>query len=330
MMLVIFLLVFGLVMVLMPGLIRFLQKREMMDIPNERSSHDAPTPRGAGWLALGLPVLGLAALPLFPAIDLAWMISLYALWAGLVVLMLLSGLDDRQGLSPKWRLLGHLAVAALVVFTLPEGVRVLVFLPEAAEKMLALLGLVWMINLTNFIDGINGITAINGLCAALGLALLGLTAGMPVLSASAALLGGGLAAFLCWNWTPAKVFLGDVGSVPLGLWLGYCMILSAAAFGISAAMLLYLYPILDATYTLARRTLKGEKIWQAHKSHFYQQAVQNGRTHNRTSAIIGLYNLICVTGAWITVMNPVWGWFCLATGVILFLLLARHFSKAPA
>lgn len=323
-----FLAAFAAVMAGMPYLIRFLQNRAMLDIPNERSSHEIPTPRGAGWLALGTPILGLALIPGFVNLAPTWTYSVYALCAGLVALMLLSGLDDRRGLSPKLRLLAHLAVSALVVFTLPEDVRILTVLPETLERLLAVFGMVWMINLTNFIDGINGITAVNGLVAAFGLILLGFAAHIPLLALPGALLAGALAAFLYFNWTPAKVFIGDVGSVPLGLWLGYSMILCAASFGVSAAFLLYLYPILDATYTLFKRAAKGEKIWEAHKTHFYQQAVQNGRTHNRTSLIIGAYNLICVTLAFVAIVNPPLGWFCLAGGIVLFVLLARHFKKA--
>ncbi len=197
-----FLSMLGLTAGLMPLLIRLLQTRNWLAVPNERSSHALPTPLGGGWLALGLPLL---CLP-FAALMLpdAWRLSLYVLAVAGLALLVVSGINDKIGLKPLWRLTLHLAAAATAVWSLPETVRVFPLLPELAETVILTLGLVWFVNLTNFIDGIDGITAVNGLSSLLGFALLFALAGAALfLPLSAALLGGALLGFLLWNWHPA-------------------------------------------------------------------------------------------------------------------------------
>ncbi len=321
------------VRLLMPVLIAFLQRKAVLDMPNARSSHSIPTPRGAGWLAMGLPIAVLLAytpvLPLAPALQL----SLGALGLALLFLLVVSGLDDRLSLTPLLRLLAHTAAAALVVFTLPDSVRVFPDLPFIAEKIILLLGTIWMINLTNFIDGINGITAANGLAIAGGVAmaacLLPAHPSLIVLLLSASLIAGGLGGFLYWNVPDARIFLGDSGSIPLGLWQAYVLIFVSAIFGLVPALLMCLYPLLDATFTLFKRALKREKIWQAHRSHFYQQAVQNGRTHARTSKLIFGFNVMCLFLACVSILYPSLEYGCLAIALISFVLFVRNFTKPP-
>lgn len=316
---------------LMPRLIAYLERKAVLDMPNARSSHSVPTPRGGGWLAMGLPLVALILFTAFSPLAAPLQLSLAALGAALILLMVISGLDDKISLSPRQRLIAHVTAAALIVLTLPESVRVFPALPLPAEQGVLILGTVWMINLTNFIDGINGITAANALSLALGLAMAACL--MPahptlvVLSLSAALIAGGMGGFLYWNVPAARVFLGDAGSVPLGLWQAYALIFIAAIFGLVPALLLCLYPLLDATVTLIKRAARREKIWEAHRSHFYQQAVQNGRSHARTSALIFGFNLMCVALTAVSILHPALEYPAIGLGIILFGALARHFTR---
>lgn len=310
---------------LTPALIKLLIQKDILDNPNERSSHTIPTPRGGGWLALGLPILALIAAPLILPTPPGFFITLYALAGGLVLTMCVSGLDDRFSLGTRVRLAAQLVASVAAVLFLPESVRVLPLLPDWLETICLVLGLVWMMNLTNFIDGINGITAVNGIATAAGMAVLGM--GSVFLPLSGALLIGGLAGFLVWNWGQAKIFMGDVGSVPLGLWLGFGLILVAAQFGLIPALLLAFYPVMDASYTLIRRAIRRQKIWQAHREHFYQQAVQNGRTHAMTSTLIALFNALCIGLAILAVLYPPLEYAALVAAIAALLILWRIFSR---
>lgn len=309
----------------MPLLIGFLQRQAMLDIPNERSSHTIPTPRGGGLLALGLPWLGLVIALRSGVILPEMAVSLGCLAIALCVLMVISAVDDRLNLPPSVRFLVQAIAAAAVVFCLPQGVRVFADLPLLIEQILLTLGLIWMINLTNFIDGIDGITCVNGLTTLLGFGLAAIAT--PVFPLSISLVGGGLLGFLLWNRPPARIFMGDVGSVALGLWLGYGLIVLSSTIGLIPAFLCTLYPLADATYTLAKRGLQKKKVWQAHREHFYQQATQNGRTHGRVIAMIFVFNLTCVALAYLSVIYQNFEYGFLALGLIGFALLAKNFSR---
>lgn len=319
------------VRLLMPALISFLHTKAVLDMPNARSSHSIPTPRGGGWLALGIPlialVLFLITLPFAAAIK----ISLGTLAASLCVLMIVSGFDDKWSLTPCVRLLVHFVASVAIVMTLPDSVRVFPDMPLLFEQIVLVLGCVWMINLTNFVDGINGITAVNGLSLALGLAiaacLMPVYPSLNVLLLSAALIAGGLGGFLYWNAPNARIFMGDVGSVPLGLWQAYALIFFASIFGVIPALLLCLYPLTDATFTLFKRALQRQKIWEAHRSHFYQQAVQNGRTHIRTSKLIFGFNLFCLFLMTVSVLYPVLEYACVGIAAFALVILMREFAR---
>ncbi len=312
----------------MPLLIGFLQRKAMLDIPNERSSHTIPTPRGGGFLALGLPWLGLVAALLSGIIPAELTVSLWSLAGALLVLMIISGLDDRLNLPQSVRLLVQAIAVSAVVFCLPQGVRVFPILPHFAEQILLVLGLIWMVNLTNFIDGIDGITSVNGLSTVIGFGLV--AAVSPVFPLSMSLVGGGLLGFLLWNRPPARVFMGDVGSVALGLWLGYGLCVLSSTIGLIPALLCTLYPLADATYTLVKRALQKKKVWQAHREHFYQLAVQNGRTHGRVITIIFIFNMLCIGLAFLCILQPHFEIVFLTFGLAGFAFLARHFSRRPS
>jgi UDP-N-acetylmuramyl pentapeptide phosphotransferase/UDP-N-acetylglucosamine-1-phosphate transferase len=271
------------------ALLKQLTAKHILDHPNERSSHERPTPRGGGIAVMAVILLGwlaLAALDLTPW-RLIW--PLVGLSFGLA---LVSWADDLRGLSPLPRFAAQLAAVAIALSTVPLGPQFPGSLPPWLAFGGAALAWLWFVNLFNFMDGIDGIAGVEAAAIAIGAGLvataLGLLDGTPWL---AAVVAGAALGFLLWNRPPARIFLGDVGSVPLGFVLGW-LLLSLAAHGAwAAALILPAYFLADATLTLLRRSLRGEKPWQAHRQHFYQQAVQAGASHGRVSASVAVANL---------------------------------------
>lgn len=262
--------------------------------PNARSSHSIPTPQGGGIAVVG--VVAVAAL----AADLAGLFGAGAPWLAAVitaalVLAATGALDDIRPLPVLPRLVLQFGAAALLVLQLSESARALPFLPLLVERALMTVGLVWFINLTNFMDGIDLMTVAEVVPVALTLALLGVTGAVPDLAPAAPMalaLAGALIGFAPFNRHVACLFLGDVGSLPIGALLGFLLILLACAGEIAAAIILPLYYLADATLTLLRRWRRGERLSEAHRTHFYQYAVQRGFSVPAVTAhVLGL-NLV--------------------------------------
>jgi UDP-N-acetylmuramyl pentapeptide phosphotransferase/UDP-N-acetylglucosamine-1-phosphate transferase len=286
--------------VILVGITRaFLLRREILDVPNERSSHATPTPRGGGIgvILVLLPAWGIwtvLAAGSRPPPDTFKEIGL--IYAAVVVLAAVSWLDDLRGLGSLPRLLSHFVAAALAVWALD----LMVLDPSVFEGMIfgyqppawtiltvVTILLVWFINLFNFMDGIDGISGVETIVIGLGAAVVALVglAGGAMAGQGLILAFAGLG-FLVWNWPPARVFLGDVGSTPLGLLCGWAL-LSIASQGLwLSAVILPLYYLADSGLTLVRRALRGENIARAHRSHFYQKAAQNGRSHAAISLAV--------------------------------------------
>lgn len=258
------------------GLRRSRLARALQDLPNDRSLHTVPVPRigGMGLLA-GMATFALLGPPL-PAV----LIGLLAGWAALA---LLSSLDDRRSLPITVRLPAHLGVATtwLLGVGLPHG---LVATPSGAAVAVALvLGLTWCLNLYNFMDGADGLA---GGMAVIGFGICAVgaaQAGDLTLASLCAAIATAAAAFLLFNFAPASLFLGDAGSIPLGFAAGAVCIHGAIqglwppAFGLAA-----FFPFaFDATFTLARRAWRGQKVWQAHREHLYQRIALSGVGHRR-------------------------------------------------
>jgi UDP-N-acetylmuramyl pentapeptide phosphotransferase/UDP-N-acetylglucosamine-1-phosphate transferase len=265
----------------------WLRHRQVLDLPNERSSHTMPTPRGGG---LGLTPVIACVLALFHQPALA---------AGALALMALSWVDDRRGLPPGPRFAAHALVVAGAMIAL--GDTAILPLPLWLDRLLVGLGWLWFVNLFNFMDGIDGISGVECAGIGLGIALIGgPDLGVPALAVAAA--GAG---FLVWNWHPAKLFLGDSGSVPLGLVLGGLLAALAAQGQLAAALILPAYYIADATITLLWRLKDGEKVWQAHRRHFYQRAVRGGQSHARVSGAVAAVNAVLIGCAFLTTQEQV-------------------------
>ena len=261
-----------------------LRRRALVDLPNERSSHTTPTPRGGGLAVVTslLLALVLASSDLFNLIPPSLSLKL-----GLFLLFLatLSWVDDLRNLGALVRLGSHiLAVAVALYIGLVSGPFFGNFFDPTVEIILIGLGWIWFINLFNFMDGIDGIASVEALTIGLGGAILIVyTEGDQTTAIVGLILAAASLGFLPSNWNPAKIFMGDVGSIPLGF-LSAWILLSLASEGHgAAAFILSLVFFADATLTLFKRLFRGEKIWQAHNQHFYQRAIQRGLSHSQTT-----------------------------------------------
>lgn len=316
--------------VLATGLVLpWLRRRQILDRPNDRSSHSLPTPRGGGLavMAVLLPAWGLAAPDSLAGGAGPTVIALLCA-AGLAAV---SWLDDLRGLPPLPRFLAQGLAVAVVLALLPG--EALVFqgvLPLALDRLLTALCWLWFINLYNFMDGIDGITGVETASIGGGVAVLaaaGLAA--PVLLAPGVVVLAAALGFLVWNWHPAKLFMGDVGSVPLGFLLGLLLITLAVEGQLAAALILPLYHIADATLTLLRRLRRGEKPWEAHRSHFYQRAVRGGLGHGRVSGAVAVANLGLIGCAVVAAAGLPWLGLLAAVALVAALLTALSRRAVP-
>jgi UDP-N-acetylmuramyl pentapeptide phosphotransferase/UDP-N-acetylglucosamine-1-phosphate transferase len=259
------------------ALIPALRCRGVLDHPNERSSHSLPTPRGGGIALIG-------------SVLLAWVLLVLAGFAppgaaaialAAALLAVICWIDDLRGLLPILRLLAQGAAVAVGVFVLAKAHES--WEGWAGPLAYCAIGLlwVWWINLFNFMDGIDGIAGSEAAAIAAGLLLFTVLGGRadPALAFLAATVLGAAIGFLAWNWSPAQIFLGDVGSAPLGYLLGFLLLDIALGGHWKFALIVPLYFLADATITLLRRLLRGERVWQAHREHFYQLAVRRGFGH---------------------------------------------------
>jgi UDP-N-acetylmuramyl pentapeptide phosphotransferase/UDP-N-acetylglucosamine-1-phosphate transferase len=182
-------------------------------------------------------------------------------------------------LSPAIRLAAQALAVALCLASLPLEARVLPAVPALAERLALGLAWMWFINLFNFMDGIDGLAGSETIAVALGYLLAMTVAGLDgPLWQLALIVAAAAAGYLAWNWHPARVFMGDAGSIPLGFLLGWLMLDLALRGHWTAAVILPLYFAADATLTLAKRGLRRERLWKAHREHFYQRAVLGGAT----------------------------------------------------
>jgi UDP-N-acetylmuramyl pentapeptide phosphotransferase/UDP-N-acetylglucosamine-1-phosphate transferase len=296
------------------ALIPMLRRREILDHPNERSSHRVPTPRGGGIAVIGCVLLAWVVLDRVGAAPQ----GIIVISLGVGLLAAIGWVDDLRGLSPSLRFLMQTAAAAIGILALP-GV------PNALQQWLGsavyftAMGLLWIwwTNLFNFMDGIDGLAGSEGAAIAGGLLLfvsfgIGIDPEMALLTAA---VFGAAIGFLVWNWPPARIFLGDVGSAPLGYLLGF-LLLSLAVRGYwKIALVLPLYFLADATITLVRRLLRGERIWQAHREHFYQQAVRGGLGHAAVVKRVVAANLLLIGCGWAAENG--WGVISLAASVVI-------------
>lgn len=261
---------------------RYALRRSIMDVPNERSSHSVPTPRGGGVAIVMTFLVSLVLLGYLQVQPYVWLTGLLGS-GGLVAVI--GFMDDHGHIAARWRLLGHFVAALWALFWL-NGLPTFSILGFSIDlgwigHALAAFYLVWMLNLYNFMDGIDGLASVEAISACLGMCAIYLFFGFDNLIWAPAILAMAVAGFLFWNFPPAKIFMGDAGSGFLGITLGILSLQAAwAEPGFIWAWLIMLgIFICDSTFTLVRRLLRGEKVYEAHRSHAYQFASRNFGRH---------------------------------------------------
>jgi UDP-N-acetylmuramyl pentapeptide phosphotransferase/UDP-N-acetylglucosamine-1-phosphate transferase len=261
--------------------------------PNERSSHYQPTPQGGG-IAVIVATLAVAwsAIALLPPLAQDHGEQFLIVTAAAVFLAFVGAVDDLRTLPAAFRLMLQFIAVGAVIVSLPSELQVLPVLPWWMDRACLLLGGVWLVNLVNFMDGMDWITVAEVVPVTGAIVLLGLSGAIgPLPSLVAAALLGAILGFAPFNKPVAKLFLGDVGSLPVGLLLGWMLVQLAGDGHLAAALILPLYYLADATITLVRRVARGEPFWQAHRTHFYQRATDNGFTVPEIITRIFLINL---------------------------------------
>jgi UDP-N-acetylmuramyl pentapeptide phosphotransferase/UDP-N-acetylglucosamine-1-phosphate transferase len=305
-----------------------LLKRAMLDHPNERSAHKIPVPRGGGW-ALALILIPGMLLMGWAQKDMAAHASLIV---GTVILVFVSWLDDRLssqgGVSIVARLSTHIAAACLgsLAFS-PQYLMFAGALPFWLDRSLMIIAWAWFINLYNFMDGIDGITGAETVSIATGTCLIMTAAnlGDPFADTLTLLLIGACLGFLALNWHPAKIFLGDVGSVTLGYLTGFLLLTLAVKGQRAPALILPLYYLTDSGITLIKRILRGEKFWQPHCKHFYQRAAQAAGRHDTIVLWIVIADIGLIGAALLAVAKSAVG---LVLAVLIVAILLRRMHKA--
>ena len=261
-------------------------KLYVVDSPTDRSLHDVPTPRTGG-------------VAIFLSVFIAWIVIvltqnlgtfIYYVLVGLLLLALISYLDDRNSIPQLWRLLVHVLAAILL---LASGLGFSVIDPQFEGYInynyifntLVIFVIVWCVNLYNFMDGMDGLACGMGVIGFGCIAILGWLAGNELFLILASIVAAANLGFLPHNFPPAKIFMGDAGSITMGYLVAFF-----SFWGIHEAIFVWWVPILifspfivDATVTLIKRLLSGEKIWEAHKSHHYQKLVIIGWGHKKTA-----------------------------------------------
>jgi len=289
----------GMIAALRPAFARYATARV-----TARSSHTVPTPQGGG-IAVVAATLIAAWLGAVLTNTGSALIEWVALGVAAVALALTGAVDDIRGLHPAPRLLIQIFAVGLIIAALPDDFSVVPQLARPIERALLLLGGVWFVNLVNFMDGIDWMTVAEVVPVTMGVALLGLTDGAPpsTVVVAVALLGATIG-FAPFNRPVARLFLGDVGSLPIGLLIGWLMLMLAGRDNLAAAILLPLYYLADATITLGRRLIRREAVWQAHRTHFYQRATDGGFSVEEIVARVFVVNLALAGLALITAIEP--------------------------
>jgi UDP-N-acetylmuramyl pentapeptide phosphotransferase/UDP-N-acetylglucosamine-1-phosphate transferase len=325
-------LIAAVVSALATGAVRVLAPRlGLVDRANDRSSHVGEIARGGGLGVLVGMVAG--SLPFAPPMP----VAAWALIVGAALVAVVGLCDDWHRLSPLTRLAAHVAAALIVVV----GTGGLAWLPlprpldlplGAAGTALGVLWIVAVVNFYNFLDGIDGLAAVQAVVTGSGVALAGWD---PLAALFGACVGGASAGFLVHNWSPARIFLGDVGSGLLGFcfaalpFLAHPRDRSAAVSFVGLSLFLFLA---DATWTLLLRARRGERLHQAHRQHLYQRLVIAGWSHAQVTALLGFGSLVLTAAAlaaWRR-REPVWTWAAAGLAVAGFageLLLARWVAR---
>jgi UDP-N-acetylmuramyl pentapeptide phosphotransferase/UDP-N-acetylglucosamine-1-phosphate transferase len=245
--------------------------------PNARSSHTTPTPQGGGIVVIGTTIAVTGGMLLISAASAENELRLAVVFLSVILMAGVGVVADKRPIGAAPRLVLQTFAVIAILSTLPSDLRLLPVVPWWIERILLLTGTLWFINLVNFMDGLDLMTVAEVVPITATLGITGLLGILPWPEAVISFaLCGAMIGFAVFNRPIAKLFLGDVGSLPIGLLLGWLLLLLAGNGGHAAAILLPLYYLADSTITLLRRAANREAIWQAHRSHFYQRATDRG------------------------------------------------------
>jgi UDP-N-acetylmuramyl pentapeptide phosphotransferase/UDP-N-acetylglucosamine-1-phosphate transferase len=309
-------------------LIRPLLLRHALAQPNARSSHRVPTPQGAG-IAVTIATL-LAASAIIASIGSVNANFPAAVFGATAFIALVGVTDDIKTIAVVPRLILQGVAVAAVLYATSNDVRIFTLCPLWIERVVLFLAGLWFVNLVNFMDGIDWMTVAEVVPVTGALVLLGALGDLaPSSMIAAAALGGAMIGFAPFNRPVAKIFLGDVGSLPIGLLLGWCLLELAYRQHLTAALLLPLYYLADATMTLLRRAFKREAVWAAHRSHYYQRATDNGFSVLRVVSEVFALNLVLAALALASTMttSPTTAIALFLAGAFAVALLMLRFSR---
>jgi UDP-N-acetylmuramyl pentapeptide phosphotransferase/UDP-N-acetylglucosamine-1-phosphate transferase len=319
---------------MIPVMMPFLRRHALASV-NVRSSHKVPTPQGAG-IPMTIAIVGVFTVAIIFAPFLAGIdrTILAALAAGAALISALGFFDDVKPLPVLPRVGGQIALIGLMLYVTPSYVALFDgTLPLWLERLIAGVALFWMINLTNFIDGLDWLTVAQFIPVATILIILSIFAmPTPLVAMIMAPVLGGLIGFAPYNKPVAKLFLGDTGSLVIGLVGGYALYRVATDISFFAAVIIPLYALADTTITVIRRLTRGEKIWTPHRSHFFQRATTMGWSVKQIVGIVFGLNIFLAFCGWMaahaTTNTVTMIAFMMALGAVLVTL--RAFTRAPS
>lgn len=277
------------------------KKREIFDVPNERSSHTKPTPVGGGLIFVIVILILFLVFFISKNGEIPW-----AYFGGAVLIAAVSWLDDLYSIPVYIRFLCHSFAALLVIYGL--GTDGNIYLPLIGNLQIGqfiyviwFLWIVWLINAYNFMDGIDGIAGVQAVTAGIGWLIVGYLQGIEEITILGILITASNAAFLKYNWQPAKIFMGDVGSAFLGFTFAVFPLISfhrnqndSNALFLTAIFFVWFF-VFDSVRTFSVRLLKGEKVWQAHRRHLYQKLVIEGFSHRFVTLFYGVLSVSVVS-----------------------------------
>jgi UDP-N-acetylmuramyl pentapeptide phosphotransferase/UDP-N-acetylglucosamine-1-phosphate transferase len=274
-------------------------QNDFLAIPNERSSHTEPIPHGGGIVIVIICLIAYIGISLYLPGTYSW-----GYFTGALMIALVSFLDDLYSISFPWRLLVHSIAAILVIVDVDtwHGISMLGHIKLGNYGyVLTFIWIVWMVNSYNFMDGIDGLAGLQAVVAGLGWLVLGYILQMPAIFLFSGVIASASLGFLVHNWSPAKIFMGDVGSAFLGFTFASLPLLARTIASKNpdllpiAAVLFVWFFLFDSVVTLLRRAIRGEKVWQAHREHLFQRLVQSGLSHRRVTVFYGVLAFILST-----------------------------------
>ncbi len=272
--------------------------KQIVDVPNQRSSHAAPKPRGGGLIFVSIALFFYAVLTLFFRGNFEW-----SYFVGALLVALVSWIDDLFSISFLIRFAVHTFAASIVIWDI--GFFREIYLPFFGQTNFGILGavltlfwIIWLTNAYNFMDGIDGIAGMQAVTAGLGWFFVGKILGVDELSIYGGILAFSCLGFLIHNWDPARIFMGDVGSAFLGFTFAVLPLLGkrnnyefSLILPVIAVLLLWLF-VFDSVLTFFRRLFKKHKVWEAHREHIYQKLVIKGYSHKFVTILYGLNSAI--------------------------------------